>query len=85
MAVETIRSDDFIEYFLFPPALSGQATDDDERDMLVKLLQQVDEISNKFTASYIWHKDSFNLKVRTRNSHLLKTENDSDQGESWRK
>lgn len=78
MAVETIKSEDFIEYFLFPKI--NQVSEDDERDALANLLQTIDEISNNFIKSYIWHKDSFNLKVRTRSSHLLKK--DSDEGES---
>lgn len=79
MAVETIRSEDFIEYFLFPPI--DQVSEDEERDTLGQLLQTIDELSGKFTRSYIWHKDAFGLKVRTRSSHLLKTDN-SDEGKS---
>jgi hypothetical protein len=77
MAVETIRNEDFVEYFLFPKL--NECSEEDERDALNKLSTKINNIASDYTKSYIWHKDSFGLKVRTRNSHLLKTE---DKGKS---
>lgn len=73
MAVEIIRNEDFVEYFLFPKI--DQCSEDDERVILDQLLVKINAISADYTSSYIWHKDPFGLKVRTRSSHLLKTDN----------
>lgn len=63
-ALETVRDDDFVEYFLFVK------TDDDNEDaeeqvkrinhLNNKVLELVDRVSNQ----YIWHKDRFNLIPR---------------------
>lgn len=68
MALEIVRNDDFIEYFLFP---SIDPLPENEDEVLNEILKQVINAANSYTSSYIWHKDSFNLKARNRNSHLL--------------
>lgn len=76
MALEIVRNDDFIEYFLFPtidPVPEG------EDEVLNEILKQVEQVASSYTSNYIWHKDSFNLKARNRNSHLL---NPDENGES---
>ena len=74
MALEIVRNDDFIEYFLFPDIKEGQ-----EDEVLSEILTQVNDIARAYTSTYIWHKDPFNLKARDRNSHLL---NPESKGES---
>lgn len=78
MALETVRNYDFIEYFLFP--LITEDCEIDEDLALSELLNQINELSNTYTSNFIWHKDSFNLKARNRNSFLL---NPEQKGESF--
>lgn len=80
MALEIVRSDDFVEYFLFPNI--GEVSEGEEDDILCETLQQIDAIAKSYAANYIWHKDSFALKKRNRNSHLL---NPESQGESCKR
>lgn len=77
MALEIVRNDDFIEYFLFPTI--DHVAEAQEDAALDELLRQINEISSSYTSNYIWHKDPFNLKARNRNSHLL---NPDAKGES---
>jgi hypothetical protein len=72
MALEIVRNDDFVEYFLFPNI--DQLTEEKENEILNETVKQVNEISSTFTANYIWHKDPFSVKARNRNSHLLNPE-----------
>ena len=69
MALETVKIEDFIEYFIFPEI------SDNETQELNDICQKIDEISKTFIRNYIWHKDSFNLKIRHQNSHLLNNNN----------
>jgi hypothetical protein len=80
MALEIVRNDDYIEYFLFPKL--DQLPEGDEDDALAVLLAQINEISSTYTKNYIWHKDPFSLKARNSNSHLL---NPESKGESCKK
>lgn len=77
MALEIVRNDDFIEYFLFPSI--DHDSEEREDGIINEFLTQINEISNSYTSNYIWHKDSFNLKARNRHAHLL---NPDDNGES---
>lgn len=73
MALENVRVEDFIEYFLFPE-ING-SLQDDETEALNDIQQKIDEISKSFIKNYIWHKDPFNLKIRNQNSCLLNNNN----------
>lgn len=77
MALEIVRNDDYVEYFLFPNITA--VSENQEEEILIETLKQVTEISKLYTSNYIWHKDEFNLKARNRNSHLL---NPEGKGES---
>lgn len=77
MALEIVRSDDFIEYFLFPQF--EQLAEQQENEALNNVLLKAVEIATSYTKDYIWHKDPFALTVRNRSSHLLNPEN---KGES---
>lgn len=72
MALEIVRNDDYIEYFLFPNI--DQVSENQEDEILNEILNQVNSIAGAYTSNYIWHKDPFGLKARNRNSHLLNPE-----------
>lgn len=62
-ATETIRADDFVEYFLFPELEQLQGNDSEQK--LANLLVDVNECVRKFIGDYIWHKEPFQLITRT--------------------
>lgn len=66
---EVIRADDFVEYSLFPSLdeLSGNNAD----EKLENFLREVNESVQKFTIDYIWHKEPFQLVVRTPDTSRL--------------
>lgn len=74
MALELVRNDDFIEYFLFPQINSDSEAQEDE--LLDGVLKQVNDIASSYTSSFIWHKDPFALKARNSSSHLLNPESE---------
>lgn len=61
--IEVIRADDCVEYFLFPSLneLNGNST----TEKLDNFLRDVNDCVQKFTVDYIWHKEPFQLVVRT--------------------
>lgn len=66
---EVIRADDFVEYFLFPSLdeLSGNNAE----EKLDNFLREINECVQQFTVDYIWHKEPFQLVVRTPNTSKL--------------
>lgn len=78
MALENVRVEDFIEYFLFPDIDVNLLDNNNETQALNDIYQKVDEISKSFIKNYIWHKDPFNLKIRHLNSHLLNNNNNGE-------
>lgn len=74
-ALQTVRSDDFIEYFLFPNINGIDSSQND--DNLQTICEQIQQIATKYSESYIWHKDSFSCTPRFGNANLL-TENQLD-------
>lgn len=72
--LETVRTDDFVEYYLFPD-LSQIETGKD--DYLQSICEQIQQIATKSYGNYIWHKDSFRVTPRYGNANLL-TENQLD-------
>lgn len=72
--LETVRTDDFIEYYLFPD-LSQIETE--KNDTLQTICEQIQQIAIKHCENYIWHKDSFRVTPRYGNANLL-TENPID-------
>lgn len=76
---ETIRADDFVEYFLFPDLSQSNGIDsgnNNASDSLEQIRTRITEESNKFIGDYIWHKDRFQLIVKSDN---LKLTNDNDE------
>jgi hypothetical protein len=74
MALENVRVEDFIEYFLFPE-LDG-VLEENEVEALNVICQKIDQIAQSYTSNYLWHKDPFTLKTRNGSSHLLNIDND---------
>jgi hypothetical protein len=74
--MEIVRTEDFIEYFIYPQLNNAIKENDEEEDKALQVVQQkIDEIVNSYTSNYIWHKDSFQLKSRNGKFHLLDIEN----------
>lgn len=61
--IEVIRADDFVEYFLFPSLDQIQGNSTTEK--LENFQHSVNDSVQKFTADYIWHKEPFQLVIRT--------------------
>lgn len=72
--LETVRAEDFVEYFLFPAPQSpdNNSIDQDLDDVAAK----INEIATKYCGGYIWHKDGFRVMPRHGNVNLL-IENDA--------
>lgn len=69
IGTEVIRADDFVEYYLFPSLdkLTGNNVD----EKLDNFLREINECVQQFTVDYIWHKEPFQLVVRTPNTSQL--------------
>lgn len=74
-ATETIRADDFVEYFLFPNI--HKENEDDEMVFMEQFLCEINKAVKTFIDDYIWQKDSFQLIIQTKLSQIVK-ENDID-------
>uniref|UniRef100_A0A1L8DIE0 Putative mads box transcription factor n=1 Tax=Nyssomyia neivai TaxID=330878 RepID=A0A1L8DIE0_9DIPT len=64
--LEFVREDDYIEYFLFPRLVA-----EDINEELNEVLLHVKGITEKFCENYIWHRDTFAVRARPGNAHLL--------------
>lgn len=76
---EIIRADDFVEYFLFPDLNESNGIDSGNNnvsDALEQIRKQIVDESIKFIGNYIWHKDPFQLIVKSKN---LKLTNENDE------
>lgn len=77
--LESVREDDFVEYYVFPPI---ETRDDKEQEFLLnRILNQCEKIVKKYSDEYLWHKDEFKLTVRTWISNTLIQE-DEKSGKS---
>lgn len=61
--LETVREDDFVEYYLFP--LIESNNEEIQEKILNDILEKANEIINKHTTNFLWHKDGFKLCART--------------------
>lgn len=67
--LESVREDDFVEYFLFPPI---ETNDEQEQErILTAILDKANKIIHRYTKNFLWHKDEFRLVVRTSISNYL--------------
>lgn len=71
---ETIRADDFVEYFLFPSLDELPGTSEEEK--LDRFLQEINGHVNIFTKDFIWHKEPFQLIARSGDTSKLLNENE---------
>lgn len=79
-ATETIRADDFVEYYLFPDLSVGNGFPDNEENFLRTFLDEVCDSIKEYVQNYIWHKDPFRLIPRWGNSNLLNEEQSENDG-----
>lgn len=77
-ALEFVREDDFVEYYIFPTVLSNNEKDQEE--ILNSTLQRISKTISKYCSQYLWHKDEFRLMPRTKSSCLLDNEEDGRKG-----
>lgn len=61
--LQTIRGDDFVEYYLFPPIET--CNEKEEETILSGILTKANKIVKKYTNNYLWHRDEFKLVPRT--------------------
>jgi hypothetical protein len=78
--LETLREDDFVEYFLFPNIKACDIQLENEEDQLTIVQQKIQEIYKTFSKNYIWHRDSFNVHPRYKNFNLLNQHENGDSG-----
>lgn len=62
--LESVREEDFVEYYLFPSIDHTKDNVEQER-ALREILLKAEEIVKKYTKEYLWHKDEFKLTTRT--------------------
>lgn len=58
--LQTVRSDDFVEYFIFPVKDDDSCSTSEE---LVHLLNRILTFITPIVENYIWHKDKFSLRT----------------------
>jgi hypothetical protein len=60
--LESVREEDFVEYYLFPIETEDIINANEERQQDVKVaLSHVESIVRKYSQNYIWHKDPFSV------------------------
>lgn len=69
--LETVREDDYVEYHLFPNISCNDLQNNSEEFYLSKCLTQVQTIVEKYCATYLWHKDKFNVVLRETSNQML--------------
>lgn len=72
MALEIVKSEDFIEYFIFPDIKENN------EEVLQELSLKISETAKSYTDKYIWHKDSFEIQNRKFPSILSNSENNGE-------
>lgn len=77
--LESVRAEDFVEYFLFPGVRSPD-NNSLEQD-LGQVAEQINQIAVEYSSNYIWHKDGFRVAPRFANAHLLVEQTLDNSGE----
>lgn len=84
MEFSSVRSDDFIEFYLFPDINVTNSGVENEDQILDDLNKQVNELANVYCSNYIFHKESFKIQCKNRNEnsihYLIDEENDNVKG-----
>lgn len=78
--LETVREDDYVEYHLFPNISCNDLQNNSEEFYLSKCLTQVQTIVEKYCATYLWHKDKFNVVLRETSNQMLLNDEHSIKG-----
>lgn len=71
--LQSIREDDFVEYFLFParPSDPSDVELENNEHALEPLLQEVNQLAEAFCQRYIWHRDGFRVVPRLLNDSRM--------------
>uniref|UniRef100_A0AAG5D721 Uncharacterized protein n=1 Tax=Anopheles atroparvus TaxID=41427 RepID=A0AAG5D721_ANOAO len=72
--LQSIREDDFVEYFLFPAGSSDPSDvelENSESPSLEPLLEKVTQLAEEFCRPYIWHRDGFRVVPRMLNDSRM--------------
>lgn len=72
MALEIVKSEDFIEYFIFPDI------NEHNDEVLNELSLKIGEIAKAYTGKFIWHKDPFEIRTKKFPSILSDSENNGE-------
>ena len=78
--LEIVRSEDYLEYFLFPQLNVQSNQSENYEETLESVYQLVNQMTNDYCSNYIFHKDGFKLTKKIRNSHLLKEDEEGNEG-----
>lgn len=79
--LQSVREDDFVEYFIFPKITSNN--EKEEELQLNGILKKVWKSVEVYTKDYLWHKDEFKLSPRTSGAHLLSEEDEANRKETF--
>ncbi|BFF99019.1 protein ecdysoneless [Drosophila madeirensis] len=65
--LEFVREDDYVEYYIFPKMPDNLKDEFQVKEKLLRIKTEIMEIVRELVIqrSYIWHKDEFQLQVRT--------------------
>uniref|UniRef100_A0A182Q2G5 Uncharacterized protein n=1 Tax=Anopheles farauti TaxID=69004 RepID=A0A182Q2G5_9DIPT len=71
--LQSIREDDFVEYFLFParPSDPNDVALENSENTLEPLLLEVNRLAEAFCQRYIWHRDAFRVVPRLLNDSRM--------------
>lgn len=76
--MQTIREDDFVQYYLFPRI---EAPDELlQEELLETVLAKANRVVERFAQNYLWHKDQIRFVPMTESSNFL-TRVDGGEGE----
>ncbi|KAK5642063.1 hypothetical protein RI129_008230 [Pyrocoelia pectoralis] len=75
--LQSAREDDFIEYFLYLPLVSFKDSKS-EQSILKSTLKQIQNVIQKNSQNYLWHRDGFKLTPRTSEDSLLSVDEQGD-------
>lgn len=78
--LESVREEDFVEYFLFPEINTNENQLNFNDNELNKLLHNINNIIELYSVNYIWHKDSFKVTPRFQKQNLLFENNEGQTG-----
>lgn len=65
--LEFVREDDFVEYYIFPKLPDNLRDEAQVQQQMEKIRSEISVIvrEKSLERSYLWHKDEFQLQIRT--------------------